>query len=266
MTDAKIEELKQRRVNSHLKDSDEPEGDVWWDLLDYAESLTSQLSAIRDAGDVEVERLTNEIQYQLRTVDIIKLRDIAISRGQQIATLAAERDEARKELAALRSAPQMAEVNALWAMWLKTRPPDDEPVVEDLVDLARQTILAYEREKRRADEAEKEARRVECCTCGHEMVEVDGQFGCEHCDHEYDQTCECPTCHQTRERESAQSRIATLTSERDELESMRKEDIKAVLCLQSEIERLLAKVEHKKQQLEIDAVNQAAEWAKESGA
>lgn len=195
---------------------------------------------------------------------VAEIIDELIDSRYKIATLTSERDEARKELAALRSAPQMAEVNALWAMWLKTRPPDDEPVVEDLVDLARQTILAYEREKRRADEAEKEARRVECCTCGHEMVEVDGQFGCEHCDHEYDQTCECPNCHQTRERESAQSRIATLTSERDELESMRKEDIKAILCLQSEIERLLTKVEHKKQQLEIDAVNQAAEWAKES--
>ena len=101
MTDAKIEELKQRRVNSHLKDSDEPEGDVWWDLLDYAESLTSQLSAIRDAGDVEVERLTNEIQYQLRTVDIIKLRDIAIARGQQLREARAEIERLKEEMETL---------------------------------------------------------------------------------------------------------------------------------------------------------------------
>lgn len=185
MTDAKIEELKQRRVNSHLKDSDEPEGDVWWDLLDYAESLTSQLSAIRDAGDVEVERLTNEIQYQLRTVDIIKLRDIAISRGQQIATLAAERDEARKgentqctirymlqdeldavkaELAALKSAPGMEEIEEHLMTLLGMTVPGKyltleqqgraENAAQGIRDLARRSIAAREEEKKRVDEAE----------------------------------------------------------------------------------------------------------------
>jgi transposase len=42
------------------------------------------LRSLRDAGDEEVERLTNEILYQLRTSDIAKLRDIAIARGQQL--------------------------------------------------------------------------------------------------------------------------------------------------------------------------------------
>lgn len=42
------------------------------------------IRSLRDAGDEEVERLTNEILYQLRTSDIAKLRDIAIARGQQL--------------------------------------------------------------------------------------------------------------------------------------------------------------------------------------
>lgn len=49
------------------------------------------LRSLRDAGDEEVERLTNEILYQLRTSDIAKLRDTAIARGQQLR-------EAREEI------------------------------------------------------------------------------------------------------------------------------------------------------------------------
>lgn len=45
----------------------------------------------------------------------------------------------------------------------------------------------------------KEPRRVECRKCGHEMVEVEGQYGCEHCDHEYDTTCECSECFRGRQ-------------------------------------------------------------------
>lgn len=42
------------------------------------------LRSLRDAGDEEVKSLANEIQYQLRTVDIFKLSDIAIARGKQL--------------------------------------------------------------------------------------------------------------------------------------------------------------------------------------
>lgn len=122
------------------------------------------------------------------------------------------------ELLALREAvaPQMAEVDALEAGWQGMAFPNADPV-KHACEKLRTAILACEKEKQRADEAEKESRKVECCTCGHEMVEVDGQFGCEHCDHEYDETCVCWRCEHSREHEGMKSKIAALTAERDEV-------------------------------------------------
>jgi len=114
-------------------------------------------------------------------------------------------------------APQMAEVDALEKKWNGPLLIDDEGlVIGEIFSTLRTAIRACEKQKQRADDAEKESRKVECCTCGHEMVEVDGQFGCEHCDHEYDETCVCWRCEHSREHEGMKSKNATLTAERDE--------------------------------------------------
>ena len=62
-----------------------------------------QLRALRDSGDEEVERITNEILYQLQSSDIIRLRDIAIARGQTRTDAVYKAAEWAKECEVLRA-------------------------------------------------------------------------------------------------------------------------------------------------------------------
>jgi hypothetical protein len=89
MTDARIEELRSEAKRQSL-----PGCGTFVNALElalkaiaYAESLTTQLSAIRDAGDEEVEgeflvALQGDLLDDQREA-IVKLHSIAISRGQQ---------------------------------------------------------------------------------------------------------------------------------------------------------------------------------------
>lgn len=128
--------------------------------IDKLDSMARELLTRRqaeEAVDDEVERITNEIIYQLQTDDIIKLRDIAISRGQQIREKYAEierlkngNDELRQsyefivsqkdrridalqsELASLKSAT-VEEVESL----LSNPDLESEEIEQKLADLAR---------------------------------------------------------------------------------------------------------------------------------
>lgn len=104
--------------------------------------------------DLEIlGRLEDEYQVADRfssgSVEAKHIRLIAHLQSQ-IATLTAERDEARKELAAPRSAPGMEEVDAI----LNDVNSSMFANQERLSDKLRTAILAHEREKQRADEAD----------------------------------------------------------------------------------------------------------------
>lgn len=58
---------------------------------------------LRDAGDEEVERITNKILCQLQWSDIIRLRDIAITRGQTRTDAVNKAAEWAKECEVLRA-------------------------------------------------------------------------------------------------------------------------------------------------------------------
>lgn len=89
----------------------------------------------------------------------------------------------------------------------------------EIEDIRRQ-LLALKDELRKEVDRVKNW-KVQCRKCGHEMTEVDGKYGCDHCDHEYEDTCDCEKCSEIRETQGLQSQIATLTRERDEARERR---------------------------------------------
>jgi len=107
MTDAKIEELKQEIARQLLPNCGTTVASCELALkaIGYAETLTAQLSAIRDAGDKEVDALAADFTVEECDQPCLttwmqrnkKLRDIAIARGRQLREAQSETERLKKK-------------------------------------------------------------------------------------------------------------------------------------------------------------------------